>query len=154
MSSEGAPIRRKIVILGDGAVGKTSLMRRYLQEGFDTSEPDMPVQRSVEISMELDGQSVIMTVWDLLGHKGYDDMNPSGLYGSAGVIIVTDLTRRKTLKNTLAAQGPALGLAPEEVLAALKALDIDPGRRGETLSVAQFVILANDLLTKRRGRRR
>jgi len=69
------------------------------------------------------------------------------------VVKTAFATRRKTLKNTLAAQGPTLGLTAEEVLAALKALDIDPGRRGETLSVAQFVTLANDLWTRRQGRR-
>lgn len=67
------------------------------------------------------------------------------------VVKTAFATRRKTLKNTLAAQAPSLGLTPEEVLAALAALDIDPGSRGETLSVAQFVTLANDLLTRRQG---
>jgi len=53
--------------------------------------------------------------------------------------------RRKTLKNTLAAQAAPLGLTANQVLAALTALDIDPGRRGETLSVSQFVRLSNHL---------
>jgi len=53
--------------------------------------------------------------------------------------------RRKTLKNTLAVQAPALGLAPGDVLQVLEAQNIDPSRRGETLSVPQFVSLANDL---------
>jgi 16S rRNA (adenine1518-N6/adenine1519-N6)-dimethyltransferase len=57
--------------------------------------------------------------------------------------------RRKTLRNTLAVRAPALGLAAEEVLAAFQALDIDPGRRGETLSVSQFVLLSNALLARR-----
>ena len=58
-------------------------------------------------------------------------------------------TRRKTLRNTLAVRGPALGLAAAEVLAALQALDIDPGLRGETLSITQFVDLSNDLGVRR-----
>lgn len=58
--------------------------------------------------------------------------------------------RRKTLRNTLAVRGPTLGLSAAEVLAALQSLDIDPGRRGETLSVMQFVNLSNDLWARRR----
>lgn len=69
----------------------------------------------------------------------------------AQVVKTAFATRRKTLRNTLAARSPALGLSPAEVLAALAALDIDPGRRGETLSVSQFVLLSNDLLARRRG---
>jgi 16S rRNA (adenine1518-N6/adenine1519-N6)-dimethyltransferase len=67
----------------------------------------------------------------------------------AQVVKLAFATRRKTLRNTLAVRAPALGLAAFEVLAALQALDIDPGRRGETLSVAQFVTLSNELLTRR-----
>jgi 16S rRNA (adenine1518-N6/adenine1519-N6)-dimethyltransferase len=67
----------------------------------------------------------------------------------ARVVKAAFATRRKTLKNTLAARASALGLANPEVLATLQALDIDPGRRGETLSVSQFVTLSNELLARR-----
>lgn len=50
--------------------------------------------------------------------------------------------RRKTLRNTLK------GLADE---AAFSALDIDPGRRGETLTVAEFAALANFLVRDQVG---
>lgn len=67
----------------------------------------------------------------------------------AQVVKLAFATRRKTLRNTLAVRAQALGLAAPEVLTALQALDIDPGRRGETLSVAQFVTLSNELLARR-----
>ena len=67
----------------------------------------------------------------------------------AQVVKAAFATRRKTLRNTLAVKGPALGLAAAEVLAALQALDIDPGLRGETLSITQFVNLSNDLGVRR-----
>jgi 16S rRNA (adenine1518-N6/adenine1519-N6)-dimethyltransferase len=67
----------------------------------------------------------------------------------ARVVKAAFATRRKTLRNTLAMKGSALGLNTAEVLAGLAALDIDPGRRGETLSVSQFVDLSNELLRRR-----
>jgi 16S rRNA (adenine1518-N6/adenine1519-N6)-dimethyltransferase len=67
----------------------------------------------------------------------------------AQVVKSAFAARRKTLKNTLGVRSPALGLSAEEVLAALKSQDIDPGRRGETLSVKQFVTLSNDLWDQR-----
>ncbi len=54
--------------------------------------------------------------------------------------------RRKTLANALAAQAPALGLTREELLAILKEQAIEPARRGETLSVAEYVALSNAIL--------
>ncbi len=70
----------------------------------------------------------------------------------ARVVKSAFATRRKTLRNTLAVRGPALGLDAAEVLAALKLLNIDPGRRGETLSVPEFVSLSNELLARREHR--
>lgn len=69
------------------------------------------------------------------------------------VVKAAFAARRKTLRNTLTAPTAALGLPPQDILAALAALDLDPGRRGETLSLAQFVRLANDLWTRRQKSR-
>jgi 16S rRNA (adenine1518-N6/adenine1519-N6)-dimethyltransferase len=52
--------------------------------------------------------------------------------------------RRKTLNNTLTA-GTALGLSPTEVRRAFGELGLNPSRRGETLSLPEFVALANKL---------
>jgi 16S rRNA (adenine1518-N6/adenine1519-N6)-dimethyltransferase len=68
------------------------------------------------------------------------------------VVKAAFATRRKTLRNTLAARGEALGLAAPEVLAALEILNIDSGRRGETLGVSDFVNLSNELLVRRERR--
>ncbi|MDD2903124.1 MAG: 16S rRNA (adenine(1518)-N(6)/adenine(1519)-N(6))-dimethyltransferase RsmA [Syntrophales bacterium] len=51
--------------------------------------------------------------------------------------------RRKTLNNTLVNRASAFGLSPETMRAIFQTLAIDPGRRGETLAVAQFVALSN-----------
>ncbi len=56
--------------------------------------------------------------------------------------------RRKTLKNTLAAQAAAFGLQPAELLSILADAGIDPGRRAETLSVVQFVQISNKICEK------
>lgn len=59
------------------------------------------------------------------------------------VVKIAFAHRRKTLRNTLVARAAELGLGPQEVLGALAALGIDPERRGETLSVSDFVRLSN-----------
>jgi 16S rRNA (adenine1518-N6/adenine1519-N6)-dimethyltransferase len=60
--------------------------------------------------------------------------------------------RRKTLNNTLVAHAAAFGLSPEEMRALLAQLSIDFQRRGETLSVAEFVELGNKVALLRGGR--
>lgn len=51
--------------------------------------------------------------------------------------------RRKTLNNTLVSGAAALGLRPEAMRAILAELNLDLKRRGETLSVAEFVAVSN-----------
>jgi 16S rRNA (adenine1518-N6/adenine1519-N6)-dimethyltransferase len=53
--------------------------------------------------------------------------------------------RRKTLNNTLVAGATVFGLSPEEMRALLGELNIDLKRRGETLSVAEFVEISNQV---------
>lgn len=51
--------------------------------------------------------------------------------------------RRKTLNNTLVNRAPEFGTTPEAMRRLLLTLQIDPGLRGETLAVDQFVALSN-----------
>jgi 16S rRNA (adenine1518-N6/adenine1519-N6)-dimethyltransferase len=53
--------------------------------------------------------------------------------------------RRKTLNNTLAARAAAFGLTPEQLRQIFSDLGLDPRRRGETLSLAEFVALSNKI---------
>ena len=57
--------------------------------------------------------------------------------------------RRKTLNNTLVSGAAAFGLSPEAMRALLAELNIDLQRRGETLSVAEFVAVSNRVATLR-----
>ena len=56
--------------------------------------------------------------------------------------------RRKTLNNTLVAEAPAFGLSPERLRTILAELNLDPRRRGETLSLAEFVAIGNKMVSK------
>jgi 16S rRNA (adenine1518-N6/adenine1519-N6)-dimethyltransferase len=53
--------------------------------------------------------------------------------------------RRKTLNNNLVAQAATLGLTLEQMGDLLANLGIDPQRRGETLSLAEFVAISNQV---------
>jgi 16S rRNA (adenine1518-N6/adenine1519-N6)-dimethyltransferase len=53
--------------------------------------------------------------------------------------------RRKSLNNALVARASSFGLRVEELRGVLAELGIDPGRRGETLGVAEFVAICNKM---------
>jgi 16S rRNA (adenine1518-N6/adenine1519-N6)-dimethyltransferase len=62
------------------------------------------------------------------------------------VVKAAFATRRKNLNNTLVAQAAAFGLTRPEMHATLLELGIDSHRRGETLSLAEFVALTNRIV--------
>lgn len=91
-------VQKKICLLGDFGVGKTSLVRRFVEDRFDDKYlTTIGVKISRKIIQRPYG-SMNLLVWDLAGSTGFDSFtNPSYMQGTAGAIIVCDITRRETL---------------------------------------------------------
>ena len=87
----------KIVLLGDGAVGKTSLVRRYIEQRFDDSYITT-IGANVK-KKELEEYGIRLIIWDLYGQKLGTNLQDSNYYGTDGAIVVFDLTRKKTLEH-------------------------------------------------------
>lgn len=99
-------LSKKICLLGDFAVGKTSLVRRFVHSTFDDkylSTIGVKVSRKV-ISVPHDGQVIELTMmlWDLAGAEEFNGVRASYLRGAAGAILVCDLTRPATLETLYA----------------------------------------------------
>ncbi len=88
----------KIVVLGDGAVGKTSLVRRYVDKKFDE---DYVATIGVNVkSKELPDIDLHLNIWDIYGQKFISPGKHSSNYvGAEGAIVVFDLTRKKTFNE-------------------------------------------------------
>lgn len=94
---------KKICLLGDFNVGKTSLIRRFVEDKFSDqylSTVGVKISRkSVDIKTELDLHQINLMVWDLEGNTKFKPITPSYLKGASGSIIVADLTRVSTLNS-------------------------------------------------------
>ncbi|MBX3013492.1 MAG: GTP-binding protein [Caldilineaceae bacterium] len=94
---------KKICLLGDFAVGKTSLVRRFVHNRFDDhylSTIGVKVSRKT-VMVPVQGEVIELTlmVWDLAGSQEFSPVTTSYLRGAAGAILVCDLTRADTLGN-------------------------------------------------------
>jgi small GTP-binding protein len=96
-------VKKKIILLGDGAVGKTSLIRKFVVDRFDDNYLQTVgfkiTQKEIQLKTDGEVHFLKMNIWDILGQKGYIQLHKSSLPGTAGVILVADITRKDTLKS-------------------------------------------------------
>ncbi|MDH5402898.1 MAG: GTP-binding protein [Candidatus Heimdallarchaeota archaeon] len=85
----------KVVLMGDGGVGKTSLRRRYLGQGFKGSY-NMTI--GADFSIKRIGKNAIQ-IWDLAGQPGFNQIRKSYYYGAQGGILVFDISKRESFRN-------------------------------------------------------
>jgi small GTP-binding protein len=100
-----ATITKKVCLLGDFAVGKTSLVRRFVYSVFeDRYLATIGVRVSRKVLHLADGATdaqttVMLMLWDMAGSDVFTRMRASYLRGAAGVVLVCDLTRPETLPS-------------------------------------------------------
>lgn len=99
-------MKMKICMVGEGAVGKTSLIRRFVLDEFDdkylqtlgtkVSKKEIVVDvKEKDVELQID-----MTIWDIMGQKGFRELlKEAYFYGAKGVIAVCDMTRKDTLSE-------------------------------------------------------
>ena len=94
---------KKVCLLGDFAVGKTSLVRLFVYNRFDDkyiSTIGVKVSRkTVAVPRAADVAELTMMLWDLAGSEEFDRVRASYVRGAAGAVLVCDLTRPDTLDN-------------------------------------------------------
>ena len=92
---------RKVCLLGDFGVGKTSLVARYVRNTFsDKYLTTVGVKVDSQL-VERPGGAIKLVIWDIAGKSALDLLNQSYLKGASGVMLVCDGTREPTLRSAL-----------------------------------------------------
>ncbi len=90
----------KVLLCGDGGVGKTSLRRTYLGRGFEKDYIATIGADFATTDIELtNGQKCSFTIWDIAGQQIFEHIRPTFYSGASGACILYDVTRPKTHKN-------------------------------------------------------
>ncbi|HBH81865.1 MAG TPA: GTP-binding protein [Nitrospira sp.] len=90
-------MQKKVCMLGGFAVGKTSLVRRFVTNMFSEH-----YQTTIGVTVEkktvtVDHQDMMLMLWDLYGEDEFQHVRESYLRGSSGYILVLDGMRKATL---------------------------------------------------------
>src|SRR5439155_2825577 len=115
----------KVCLVGEGAVGKTCLIRRFIQDQFDdryiSTLGAKVSKKEIKVDGPNGGMDVDMTIWDIMGEKGFRELlKEAYFHGAQGVLAVCDVTRKETLddlEDWVAAVVKVTGNVPIEFLA-------------------------------------
>ena len=98
----------KIVVLGDAAVGKTSLINQYIESGFTEDykptlganiiRKDVTIYKSIEEKNDPYAK-VRLILWDLAGQDKYNSVRSMYFQGCVGALLVYDITRVDTFES-------------------------------------------------------
>lgn len=103
-------LKKKICLLGDPAVGKTSLINRFVYNEYDdkyistlgakVSKKDMQINILKKTKNPMD-VNLTLSIWDILGQKNESAVSARSIYfnGTNGVFIICDVTRKETFEN-------------------------------------------------------
>jgi small GTP-binding protein len=94
-------IQKKVCMLGAYAVGKTSLVRRFILSDFDEKYHVTIGVKTDKKVLTLGDREVMMMIWDIAGAEDHFTVPSSYLRGSAGVLLVIDGTRAQTLDRAI-----------------------------------------------------
>jgi small GTP-binding protein len=90
-------LKKKICMVGQFAVGKTSLVRRFVDSIFDERYLTTIGVKIDRKDVTIDGKSITLMLWDLAGEDELAQLNLSHLRGASGYILVADGCRAATL---------------------------------------------------------
>ncbi|XP_047012094.1 ras-related protein Rab-5B isoform X2 [Ictalurus punctatus] len=92
----------KLVLLGDMAVGKSSLVLRFVKGQFDEFQETTIGAAFLAQSVCLDDTTVKFEIWDTAGQERYHSLAPMYYRGAQAAIVVFDITKPETFERAKA----------------------------------------------------
>jgi len=89
----------KVVLLGEGKVGKTSIILRYVRGQFSEGYQETEQAGFQTKRLNVEGRSVSIAIWDTAGQEKYHALAPIYYRGSDGAILVYDITDDDSFKR-------------------------------------------------------
>ncbi|XP_023613150.1 transforming protein RhoA-like isoform X1 [Myotis lucifugus] len=93
-----AAIRKKLVLVGDGACGKTCLLVVFSKDQFPAVYVPMVFENNVA-DIEVDGKQVELALWDTAGQEDYDRLRPLSYPDTDVILMCFSIDNPDSLEN-------------------------------------------------------
>lgn len=91
-------IQKKVCMLGASAVGKTSLVKRFVDGIYDDKYLDSLGVKIDKKVVDIGERRMVILLWDIKADDDFQKFRASYLRGASGILLVVDGTRRRTLE--------------------------------------------------------
>jgi small GTP-binding protein len=120
-------LKKKICMVGQFGVGKTSLVRRFVDSIFDERYLTTVGVKIDRKDVTVGSECVTLVLWDLAGEDDLAQLNVSHLRGASGYILVVDGCRAASLAKAVELQRRISGqLGPLPFVLVLNKSDLRP----------------------------
>ncbi|KAL4189839.1 hypothetical protein AMTRI_Chr08g167470 [Amborella trichopoda] len=92
MNAKPTPITLKIVLLGDGRVGKTSLVLRYVNNEFSEKQEATMQASYLTKRLVIEGVPITLAIWDTAGQERFHALGPIYYRDADAALLVYDIT--------------------------------------------------------------
>ncbi|KAK9731750.1 Ras family [Popillia japonica] len=86
----------KVVLVGEGCVGKSSLILQYIENTFNSSHITTVQASFLTKKLNIDGQRVSLAIWDTAGQEQFHALGPLYYRNSNGAVLVYDITNESS----------------------------------------------------------
>ena len=89
----------KVILLGESAVGKSSILTRFLKDKFDEITISTVNEFYSEKEIEIRGSPIKLQIWDTAGEEKFRSIVKNYYIDSVAAILVYDITNRETFES-------------------------------------------------------
>jgi len=129
----------KIILLGEGRCGKTSILLRFSKNEFSESQAPTTSASFLEKRINLDGESVVLSIWDTAGQEKYHSLGPIFYRDADAAIVVFDQSEPATFEKVQVWMSELRAMVDEPIPICIAGnkIDLTRGHRpdGELLKV-------------------
>ena len=99
MSKDDDVVEIKMILLGETAVGKTSIISRYVENKFSSDLMSSTSMTYVQKNIVIDKQKIQLNIWDTVGQERYRSLSKLFFKDTKIVVLVYSITNKQSFEN-------------------------------------------------------